>query len=155
MDLFSRQVVGGALPPPRRTDWVLEALRKAYRARKPDQGLLPHSDRGSQYARDEDQQALKQFGMTCSMSRQANCLDNAVVERFFRSLKSVCTHHCQFDNHNQAQQGVMDYLVMFYHSHRLHSFWGDQSPMQFEKQYFDKAALKKCLLLLDHYNLPG
>lgn len=130
--LFSRQVVGWALPPPMKTDWVLEALRKAFWARKPDKGLLPHSDLGSQYTKDDYQQALKQFGMTCSMSRKANCLDIAVVERFFRRLKCECTHHYQFKNHHQAQQVVIVYLVMFYHSNCLHSYLGYQSPRQFE-----------------------
>ncbi len=123
-----------------RTDLVLEALRKAYRARKPDKGLLHHSDRGSQYASDDYQQALKQFGMTCSMCRKANCWDNAVVVRLFRSLKSECTNHYLFLNNKQAQQVVMDYIVMFYHSNRLHSYLRYQCPRQFEKQYLDKAA---------------
>ncbi len=91
IDLFSRQVMGWALKPHRRTDLVLEALRMAYRARNPDKGLIHHSDRGSQYASDAYQQALNQFEMTCSMSRKGNCWDNAVVERFFRSLKSECS----------------------------------------------------------------
>ena len=119
---------------------VLAALRKAFWTRKPDNGLIPHSDRGSPYASDDYQPARKPLGMTCSMSRKANCLDNAVVERFFRSLKSEGTPHYQFKNHHQAQPVGMDYIVMFYHSNRLHSYLGYQSPMQFEKQYFDKAA---------------
>ncbi|MEE8056933.1 MAG: IS3 family transposase [Pseudomonadales bacterium] len=140
IDLFSRQVAGWALKPHMTTNLVLEALRKAFWARKPEKGLLHHSDRGSQYASDAYQAELKQFGMTCSMSRKANCLDNSVVERFFRSLKSECTHHYQFANAQQAEQVVRDYILMFYNSHRLHSYLGYQSPMQYEKQYFDKAA---------------
>ncbi len=140
IDLFSRQVMGWALKPHLRTDLVLEALRMAYRARNPDKGLIHHSDRGSQYASDAYQQALNQLGMICSMSRKGNCWDNAVVERFFRSLKSECSDHYWFENHKQAQQTVMDYITLFYNSNRLHSYLGYQSPMQFEKQYFDKAA---------------
>jgi len=140
VDLFSRQVVGWALQPHMKTDLVLEALGKAFWTRKPDKGLIHHSDRGSQYASNDYQRELKQFGMTCSMSRKANCWDNAVVERFFRSLKSECTHHHLFENRKQAQQTVIDYITMFYNSNRLHSYLGYQSPMQFEKQYFDKVV---------------
>ena len=139
-DLFSRQVVGWALQPYLSTELALEALRKAFWSRKPDKDLIHHSDRGSQYASIEYQKTLKQFGMVCSMSRKANCYDNAVVERFFRSLKSEDTHHYLFETRRQARQVVSDYILMFYNSTRLHSYLDYQSPMQYEKQYFEKAA---------------
>lgn len=140
IDLFSRHVVGWALEPDLSTDLALQALTKAFWARKPDKGLIHHSDRGSQYASDAYQQTLEQFGMACSMSRKANCWDNAVVERFFCSLKSESTDHYLFETHRQTRQIVSEYIIMFYNSHRLHSYLGYQSPMQYERQYFDKTV---------------
>ena len=133
IDLFSRQVVGWALQPYMTTDLVLEALRNAFCTHKPDKGLIHHSDRGSQFASHDYQDELKKLGMICSMSHKGNCWDNAVVERFFRSLKSECTHHYRLEEPQHARQVVMDYIMMFYNSKRLHSYLGYQSPMQFEK----------------------
>ena len=92
VDLFSRQVVGWALQPHMRTELVLEALRKAFWTRKPEKGLIHHSDRGSQYASDDYQHALKQFGMTCSMSRKGNCWDNGVPRRHAEGFIPSCSY---------------------------------------------------------------
>jgi len=80
-------------------DLVCRALRIAIGARKPAVGLMVHSDRGSQYANHEYQALLKQHGMVCSMSRKGNCWDNAVMERFFLSLKMERVWHRDYANH--------------------------------------------------------
>ncbi len=140
IDLFSRQVVGWALQPYMTTDLVLQALQEAFWRRKPNKGVLHHSDRGSQYASHAYQAQLVEFSMRCSMSRKGNCWDNSVAERFFRSLKSESTDHVVLENPQHAQQIVREYIMMFYNSQRLHSYLGYMSPTQFEQQYFQASV---------------
>src|ERR1700688_3813632 len=101
--------------------------------RQPALGLMHHSDRGSQYASDEYQETLKEMGIIVSMSRKGNCWDNAVMERFFGSLKSERTDSENYLTREQAKADVIDYIEMFYNSQRLHSTLNYISPMQFEK----------------------
>ena len=99
LDLFSRKVVGWALSPSLATKLVSEALRQAVEARRPEgRDLLHHSDRGCQYTSDAYQQTLRTLGIQCSMSRTGCCYDNAVMERFFWSLKHEWTNHETFQN---------------------------------------------------------
>jgi len=139
MDLFSRQIVGWAMDKRMKTKLTLDALAMAYWRRKPDTGLLHHSDRGVQYACHEYQKRLGQYGMSVSMSRKGDCWDNAPVERFFRSLKSERLASCRFATRKSAELEVLDYIT-FYNFARLHSTLGYQSPMQYEKEQFLKAA---------------
>jgi transposase InsO family protein len=134
VDLFSRKVVGWACAASMATCLVSQALQMAIGQRQPKAGLLHHSDRGSQYASAEYQDQLRDAKMICSMSRKGNCYDNAVVERVFRSLKEEgCTEEPP-DTRAEATLSVIDYLVMFYNSQRLHSTLGYQSPNTFEAQ---------------------
>jgi len=133
LDLYSRKVVGWSLKNHMTTDLVIDALRMAVSRRHPPPGLLHHSDRGSQYASEAYQAELKRYGMICSMSGKGDCWDNAVVERFFRSLKSERTNHCLYAAPKAARQDVIDYIEMFYNSNRLHSYLGYQSPNDFER----------------------
>ncbi len=87
LDLFSRQVVGWATRPTQHTDLVLQALLAAVWRRKPEPGLLLHSDQGSQFTSEDWQSFLKAHGIVCSMSRRGNCHDNAAMESFFQLLK--------------------------------------------------------------------
>jgi len=99
VDRFSRKVVGWAISTSLATELVSEALRAAIERRRPDgRQLLHHSDRGCQYTSDAYQRTLKRLGITCSMSRRGCCYDNAVMERFFWSLKHEWTHHERFAN---------------------------------------------------------
>jgi len=94
LDLFSRKVVGWALSHSLATELVSAALRQAVESRRPEgQKLLHHSDRGCQYTSDAYQHILRTLGIQCSMSRTACCYDNAVMERFFWSLKHEWTNH--------------------------------------------------------------
>jgi transposase InsO family protein len=129
IDLYSRKVVGWALERQIETSLVLEALRMAYWRRKPAPGLIFHSDRGSQYAAHDFQRQL-----IPSMSRKGDCYDNAVVESFFHTLKTEEVGDQVYITREMARRAVVDYIEMFYNSHRLHSFLGYVSPSDFEKQ---------------------
>lgn len=133
LDLFSRKVVGWSLSGQMKVELVRDALLMAISIRKPSRGLIHHSDRGSQYACDAYQTLLSEHGMICSMSHKGNCWDNAVVERFFRSLKSDQTDHCRYATREEAKKDVIDYIEMFYNSRRYHSYLGYVSPAEYEK----------------------
>lgn len=134
IDLYSRKAVGWALSSRLTTPLVLEALRMAYWRRKPTQGLIHHSDRGSQYAAEDFQRQLKTFGLIPSMSRKGDCYDNAVAESFFHSLKNEQIGDQAYSTREEARRAVIDYIEMFYNSRRLHSFLGYVSPNDFEKK---------------------
>ena len=121
MDLFSRKIVGWALARNMAVKMVKEALLMAMGRRKPAPGLIHHSDRGIQYACNEYRRLLRGHGMVGSMSRSGNCLDNAVAERFFRTLKSECLANWREMPAEEVKHDIVDYIEMFYNSERLHS----------------------------------
>lgn len=131
-DLFSRRIVGWSMAPHMRETLVHEALAMALGRRCPEKGLLHHSDRGSQYASGDYQRLLSDSGMLVSMSRKGNCWDNAVMERFFGSLKSEWTEGKNYLTRKEAKADVIEYIEMFYNAERLHSTLGYVSPVQFE-----------------------
>ena len=133
MDLYSRKIVGWALSSSLKASFVKEALTMAYWQRKPNKGLIHHSDRGSQYASYDYQDLLGSYGMVCSMSRKGDCWDNAVVESFFRSLKTERTDDIVYRTREEARRDVSDYIEMFYNSNRLHSYLGYKTPNVFER----------------------
>jgi putative transposase len=133
LDLFSRKVVGWAISRSLATELVSEALRTAIEARRPDgKRLLHHSDRGCQYTSDAYQRTLRTLGIECSMSRTGDCYDNAVMERFFWSLKHEWTNHETFGNLADARLSVFKYIETFYNTERIHQALGYQSPNQYE-----------------------
>jgi transposase InsO family protein len=132
MDLFSRKIVGWAMSEHIDAVLVQQALVMALGRRQPSVGLIHHSDRGSQYACTAYQHLLAQYGIRGSMSRKGDCLDNAVVERFFGSLKHEWTGHCQYATRHEAKCDVIAYIDMFYNSTRQHSYLGYLSPNDYE-----------------------
>jgi putative transposase len=132
IDLYSRRVVGWACSGSCDTRLVIRALEIALQTRRPAPGLMFHSDQGSNYTSLAFQQFLKESEIVQSMSRKGNCWDNAVVERFFRSLKGECIGEQIYRDHVQARADVMDYILMFYNSLRLHSAAHDLPPAEFE-----------------------
>ena len=134
LDLFSRKVVGWAMAPSMPAQLVCEALRMAIASRRPQPGLLVHSDRGSQYASQLHMGLLQRHGLVCSMSRKGNCWDNAVMERFFLNLKMERLWQRDYANHAEAKADIADYIVGFYNPIRLHSTLGYQSPNNYELQ---------------------
>ena len=142
LDLFSRKVVGWSISESLATPLVSTTLRNAIEARKPDtKSLLHHSDRGSQYASDDYQKTLRTLNITCSMSRTGCCYDNAVMERFFWSLKHEWTTFEHFADINQARRSVFQYIETFYNSKRIHQTLGYKTPDEFEEQYQTKLAV--------------
>ena len=141
LDLFSRKVVGWALSNSLATELVSAALRQAVESRRPvGQHLMHHSDRGCQYTSDAYQQTLRTLGIQCSMSRTGCCYDNAVMERFFWSLKHEWTNHERFHNLEEARLSVFRYIETFYNSQRLHQTLGYLSPKQFEAVHAPATA---------------
>ena len=135
VDLFSRKVVGWSIGHSLATELVGDALRTAIERRRPDgKQLLHHSDRGCQYTSTAYQQTLRTLGIECSMSRTGNCWDNAVMERFFWSLKHEWTKHESFDDLEAARLSVFKYIETFYNPVRLHQTLGYQSPNQYEAE---------------------
>ena len=128
LDLHDRQLVGWALAEHMRTELVLSALDMALGRRRPPPGLIHHSDRGSQYAAAAFRQRLDQHGLVASMSRKGDCWDNAVMERFFGSLKSEWTNGQRYLTRQQARSDVIEYIEMHYNSERLHSHLGYITP---------------------------
>ncbi len=135
LDLFSRQVVGWATRPTQHTDLVLQALLAAVWRRKPEPGLLLHSDQGSQFTSEDWQSFLKAHGIVCSMSRRGNCHDNAAMESFFQLLKRERIKQRIYSTHADARGDVFDYIELFYNPKRRHSSNDGLSPIEFEKRY--------------------
>ena len=139
LDLCSRQIVGWAMDKRMKKQLVIDALSMAFWRRKPPAGLLHHSDRGSQYACNDYQKLLRTWHMVPSMSRKADCWDNAPTERFFRSLKSERLDYCRFATRAAAKIEILDYIT-YYNAIRLHSTLGYRSPMDYEKEQLLKVA---------------
>jgi transposase InsO family protein len=141
IDLFSRKVVGWAMSNRIKGSLAAEALSMAYWRRKPERGLIHHSDRGSQYAGGDYQNLLGSYGMICSMSRKGDCRDNAVAESFFHSIKTEWTGGLLYRTRSDARSDVIHYIEMFYNSNRLHSYLNYKNPNDFEKNFmWAKAA---------------
>ena len=137
-DLFSRMIVGWAMGATMTSRLVVDALDLAIRRRLPGVGLVAHSDRGSQYASAHYQRLLGDHGITCSMSRVAQCWDNAPVESFFATLKRELVHSEQYTTREQAQASIFEYIEAFYNRVRRHSSLGYLSPVEFERTHNPK-----------------
>jgi len=134
LDLYSRRIVGWACGSRIDTDLVLRAWNMAVRHRQPPAGLIFHSDRGVQYASLQYRKMLDVAGAIASMSRKANCYDNAVMEAFWSTLKTEVLYgpgRC-FASAQEGRAALFDYIEVFYNRRRLHSSLGYQSPAQFE-----------------------
>ena len=140
MDLYSRRIVGWAMKPHLQVELALAALRMALGRRMPEPGLIHHSDRGVQYAAHAYQNVLHQHGIVCSMSRKADCWDNAVVESFFARLKTELLHRQSWRTGREVHDAVARYIEGWYNPRRLHSSLGYLSPNQFEQRYFLSQA---------------
>jgi len=110
VDIYSRKVVGWAMDKRMTSNLVEQALNMAIYQRRPEKGLIHHSDRGSQYASDLYQNTLKKHGIICSMSRKGNCWDNAVMESFFHTLKTEFINHRHYLLRSQAKREIFEYI---------------------------------------------
>lgn len=132
LDLFSRKVVGWATSERVQQAIALEALAMAIRRRRPEPGLVHHSDRGGQYAAAAYQALLDRHGLVSSMSRPGNCLDNAVAESFFHTLKTELVYHEHYRTREAARLAIFEWIEGFYNRTRLHSTLGYRSPEEYE-----------------------
>jgi transposase InsO family protein len=114
---------------------VLTALERAIRKQRPKEGLIHHSDRGSQYASHECRALLKKHNITGSMSRKGNCYDNACIESFHSIIKKELIFHENYQTRKEAKLSIFDYIETFYNYKRVHSTIGYLSPVVFERQY--------------------
>jgi len=135
MDLFSRKIVGWCLSERMTKELVIKALNRAIDERKPQPGLIHHSDQGSQYASNEYQAILRQYGMQTSMSRKGNCYDNACAESFHSIIKKELIFHETFATREEAKHRIFEYIECFYNAERIHSANEYISPMAYEKMY--------------------
>lgn len=113
---------------------VLSALEMAIIGRRPDQNLVCHSDRGSQYASGDYRARLQSAGIVCSMSRKGNCWDNAPTESFFAGLKKELVYRTRFTTREQARSALFAWIEVWYNRKRRHSTLGYLSPEAFERQ---------------------
>jgi transposase InsO family protein len=134
MDLYTRKIVGWSMSSRIDAALVLGAWRMALLREKPRRGLIFHSDRGVQYASSAYRDALTAAGALPSMSRRANCYDNASMESFWSTLKLEMVYRAHFATRQQARADLFDYIEAFYNRQRAHSALGYLSPVDFQTQ---------------------
>ena len=132
LDLYSRRVIAWGMGSRLTQELATAALTLALARRHPTAGVLPHTDRGSQYATTVYRELLAGHGLTASMSRRANCWDNAVVENFFHTLKTELVYHRRYTTREEAAQDIFEWIEVFYNRVRRHSTLGYRSPAEFE-----------------------
>jgi transposase InsO family protein len=135
LDLHSRQVIGWSMSHRNNAGLVQDALTMAVLRRGKIQGVIVHSDQGSTYASADYQQQLKDNKLHCSMSRKGECLDNAVAESFFGSLKNELVYHEDYKTRAEARQSLFDYIEIFYNRNRRHAFLNYMTPVEYEEKY--------------------
>jgi len=135
LDLYSRQVIGWAMADSNNSKLVEDALTMAIWRRGKADNVVVHSDQGSTYASATYQQQLKEHGLICSMSRKGECLDNAVAESFFGTLKTELVDHEDYRTKQEAKQSLFEYIEVFYNRQRRHSYLGYISPVEYERQH--------------------
>lgn len=142
IDLATRLVVGWSMKSTLHTSLTLDALRMALWRRRPEAGLICHSDRGVQYACGEYQAALAQEQIRCSMSRKGDCWDNAVAESFFATLEWELIERADWHTRREAEREIFNYIEVWYNRQRRHSTLGYLSPANYEAQltHSGKAA---------------
>jgi transposase InsO family protein len=132
-DLFSRMIVGWSMADNMESRLVVDTLGMAVARRLPGEGLLAHSDRGSQYASEHYQLLLGRHGIACSMSGVGQCWDNAPAESFFATLKEELVHDEDYTTRQEARASIFEFIEVFYNNQRLHSSLGYVTPAAYEQ----------------------
>ena len=135
-DLFNGEIVGYALGPRITKDLVMRSVLMAVKTRKPEPGLIHHSDRGSQYCSWDYTKLLGRFNMRASMSRKGNCYDNAPMESFWGTLKNELVYHQRYTTREQAMGEIAEYIEIFYNRQRRQKRLGYLSPAAYEQQFY-------------------
>lgn len=133
LDLYSRAIVGWSMSHRIDGQLVIDALNMAVTHRNRPEGVLVHSDQGSQYTAQAYRELLASLNMTCSMSRKGECHDNAVAESFFHTLKEELVTEASYQTRQQAKQSIFKYIEMYYNRQRLHSTLDYEAPLQYER----------------------
>ena len=134
LDAFNRQIVGWSMSDRLNHGILADALQKALRGRKPEAGLIFHSDRGTQYASYAFRDIMDKYGFVQSMSSSGNCYDNAMMESFFHTLKTELTYFEKYRTRREARGSVFEYIEVFYNRVRRHSALNYCSPIEFDKK---------------------
>jgi transposase InsO family protein len=132
IDLYSRRIVGWSMSNRNDQQLAVDTLQMAIQQRRPESGLIHHSDQGQLYAGAAYRAMLRDNGIVQSMSRKGNCLDNAVAESFFSNLKNELVHHVVYEDRDQARSAIFEYLELFYNRQRLHQSLDYISPANYE-----------------------
>ena len=132
MDLYSRNIVGWSMEDRLTKELVIKSLEMAYARRKPEGGVIFHSDRGSQYASGGFRGSLERKGFVASMSGKGNCYDNAYAESFFHTIKVEEVYGRVYRTRYEAKSSIFEYIETFYNRKRRHSFLNYMNPCQFE-----------------------
>ncbi len=135
MDLFSRKIVGLSMGDRLQTELISRALKQAILHRGIIDGLMHHSDRGSQYTSREFKELTESYGIKLSMSGKGHCYDNAVAESFFHTLKTEHTNFYKYRIREEAKNSIFEYIEIFYNRQRAHSTVGYLTPEEFEIQW--------------------
>jgi transposase InsO family protein len=140
-DLFTCEIVGYAMGERLTRNLVNQSLLQAVTTRRPEKGLLHHSDRGSQYCSHEYRRLLRQFGLEVSMSGSGNCFDNAPMESFWGIIKQELINHRHYRSRREAMEDIAEYIEIFYNRQRLQAKLGYLSPVEYAQQYYAGLAL--------------
>lgn len=135
IDLFSRRVLGWAMGDKNDAELVQDALTMAIGRRGEIESVIVHSDQGSTYASADYQRLLKSHSLLCSMSRKGECLDNAVAESFFGTLKTELVDHEDYQTKEEARKSLFEYIEIFYNRRRRHSYLDYLSPFDYEEKF--------------------
>lgn len=135
LELYSRQVIGWSMGSRNDTALVEEALTVAIWRRGKATGVIVHSDQGSTYASERYRKKLQEHQLLMSMSRKGECLDNAVAESFFGSLKNELVHHMDYHTRKEARQSIFEYIEVFYNRIRRHAFLDYMTPIEYEARH--------------------
>ena len=133
LDVCSRRIVGWSMSHRINDGLVVNAFKQAKLQRQPLQGLIVHSDRGSQYCSRSFKELLDSNRYRQSMGSTGNCYDNAITESFFATLKTELIHEKRYRTRNEARRDIFKYIEIIYNRIRIHSALGDFSPNQFEQ----------------------
>ena len=135
-DLFTGEIVGYAMGERLTKSLVSESLCRAVAAKRPANGLIHHSDRGSQYCSYEYRSILDQFDLKASMSGKGNCFDNAPMESFWGTLKQELIHHRHYGSRLEAIRDIKEYIEVFYNRQRRQARLGFLSPAAYEQRFY-------------------
>ncbi len=133
-DAFSRMIVGWTMTEHMRTELVADALQMAVVRRRPEPGLIHHSDQGSQYVALGFGQQARDAGIAVSMGSKGDAFDNAVAESFFATIKKELVHRQPWPNRRDLSSAVFEYIEGFYNRQRRHSTLGYLTPEELEQK---------------------